>query len=47
MKTKFTEKYKSTRKKPAAKKSGFQARLEEMAKQAQERQKQQQANKKK
>jgi YidC/Oxa1 family membrane protein insertase len=35
------------KKKPAAKKSGFQARLEEMAKQAQERQKQQQANKKK
>ena len=33
------------KKKPAAKKSGFQARLEEMAKQAQERQKQ--ANKKK
>ena len=36
---------KKTSKKPAAKKSGFQARLEEMAKQAQERQKQ--ANKKK
>ena len=34
------------KKKPAAKKSGFQARLEEMAKQAQERQKQQ-GNKKK